>query len=412
MGFLTAPAGNFEVDADSQGAAAQAMETIAGQVVKAVQTIPGNSSSLANQTGFEQRVYGFLFPTIPAGTPTTMIGIAFPLTTSAPAMAEKSKEELEVLAVFVLAGAIWMLPKLCADSKFCCGCYHRFLSRRLGTYFCIGLVLNLIFISYVIAAVPDISANDLFFRVVHLIEVVTDKTQEVCLQAGMVFAICIAYSLRQKIVALLGFDSSVVRADLRDCLTCFSMKRFSTIEVSILKASGLPTGFTSRSLFLRVILGVNEPLHSRPRDGCTNSMTVKERMQLNYDPEDATQKLSIVIKQQEVVGAAVAQLAPAVGAIAGAAAGIVTPLGPQGGGAIGAVAGIGTANSLGPEVARVDLSNTRINRLREESQRTKNSEPNPHMSTGPLVPWREEYFARLQLVPQGEIWIRISDLAD
>jgi len=321
-----------------------------------------------------------------------------------------AKGELMVLGVFLVAGLIWVVPWMCANSRLCCRCWRRYLSRRLGCYFVVGLLANLTLVSIVIKEVPDVSANMVFFTLVHLIEVVSDKLMEILIQMGIVFGAFMAYSFRHKIIGLLGFDSQLVKADLRDCLTCFSMQRMSTIEVSILRATDLPAGFGPRSLFLRVVLGCNEPLHSRPRDGCTTSMNIRERMQLNYDPEDDTQKLSIAIKQQEVVGQAVAQLAPAAGALVGGAAGLMTPLGPQVGAALGGVAGIGTANSLGPEVARVEMSSAKINRLREEAKRRQQGANNPVMSTAPLVPWREENFFKVDLVPQGTVWLRIHDL--
>lgn len=110
-----------------------------------------------------------------------------------------------------------------------------------------------------------------------------------------------AVLMRKKIVSLLGYDSQIVRADLKDVLTLFQAQRFSPIEVTLWKVSGLPAAFSTRTLFVRMLLGYNEPQHSRPHDGRTDSMVLRETFQLNYDPEDETQQLSIVIKQQELV---------------------------------------------------------------------------------------------------------------
>merc|ERR1740138_861298 len=115
------------------------------------------------------------------------------------------------------------------------------------------------------------------------------------------------------------------------------MNRFMTIEVSVWKMENLPGSWNRRTLFLRAVMGYNEPQHSRPHDCSSNSIVLRERMQLNYDPEDDTQKLSLILKQQEVVGGAVTQLAPA---------------------------------------------------------------------TGLGVPWKEENFMKIDLVPQGECWLR------
>mmetsp|Transcript_13332 Transcript_13332/g.41860 ORF Transcript_13332/g.41860 Transcript_13332/m.41860 type:complete len:225 (+) Transcript_13332:3-677(+) len=221
------------------------------------------------------------------------------------------------------------------------------------------------------------------------------------------------YTFRKWIVALLGFDHQLVRCDLRDFCTCFTMARFSAIELSLWKIESLPAGFSTRSLFVRVLCGYNEPQHTRPHDGCTTSISVRERVQLNYDPEDDTQKLSLVVKQQEVVGAAVSQLAPAAGAIAGGAAGLMTPLGPAAGAGLGVVTGLGAANSFGVEVARCDLSSAMINRIRDSCSRQATSGRNS--SAGPMVTndyWNEQHFLKVDLVPQGVCWLKICDVPE
>lgn len=394
----------------ASGGGSDAAASAAVAVWQAIRATLGNSS-MHRPTGLPARnIGGFLFPAIPAGVPTVIIPIAFPLTTPGPSAPTKAAEEAEVLAVFLLAGVIWALPWLFSNSRFCCRCFRRCLSRRLGCYFCVGLLANLTLISCVIASVPDVSANDVFFAVVHIIAAVTDKLQEVLIQLSVLLGACLLYSFRRKIVSLLGYDSQLIRADLRDCLTCFSMQRFSTIEVSFLKATNLPVGFGSRTLFLRLVLGCNEPLHSRPHDGCTASMNIRERLQLNYDPEDTTQRLSIMVKHQEIVGGAVAQLTPAAGALMGAAAGLMTPAGPQAGAAVGALAGIGTANSLGPEVARVDMSSSMINRIRKAARLQPTQDRHRSTSIRPSFAWREEHFVKVDLVPQGSLWLRIADV--
>lgn len=372
----------------------------------------GNSTALHRPTDVPARsIGGFLFPAIPAGVPTTVIPIAFPLAPAGPSGPERAVEEAEVLVVFFIAGLIWALPWFFSNSRRCCRCWQRCFSRRLGCYFCLGLLANLVLISSMIAAVPHISANDVFFAMVRAISAFTEKVEEVLMKAGILLGVFIVYSFRGQLVRVLGFDSQIVRAELQDFLTCFSMRRFSTVEVSLLKASDLAGGFGKRSLFLRLVLGCNEPQHSRPRDGCDDTMLIRERMQLNYDPEDKTQKLTIMVKQQEVVGAAVAHLAPAAGALVGAAAGMMSGGGPSGGAALGVVAGIGTANSLGPEVARVDLSSDMINRLLHSSTTQRRAEGAAATSTtAPLVPWSEKLFVRVDLVPKGYLWIRIADV--
>merc|ERR1719446_599729 len=175
--------------------------------------------------------------------------------------------------------------------------------------------------------------------------------EKVLVQLAALAALVLLWVFRKKLGTILGFDQQIVKASLRDFLTGFSMKRFRAVEVSLWKAEGLPVGFSSRTLFTRVTLGYNEAQHTRPIDNLRANYTVKERIQLNYDPEDDTQKLSIMIKMQEVIGASVNQLLPAAGALVGAVGGLTTPLGPATGATVGVITGTGAANSVGAEVA-------------------------------------------------------------
>lgn len=351
-------------------------------------------------------INGFTFPAIPDGVPTTIIPVAVPISSlSTRPNSNKALEQTEVMAAFLFAALVWMLPWVLINKKLCCRCFQRWLSQRMHWYFCLGLIFNITMISCVIAREPDVSANDIFFLFVSLLEILSDKLMQVLNQVCIIAAVFAAFAFRKKIVALLGFDQQVIRADLRDVLTCFTMSRFRPIEVSLWNIEGLSAGFTSRTLFARVLLGFNEAKHSRPHNGCTTALSLKERMQLNYDPEDDTQQMSIVIKQQEVIGEAISAIAPAAGLLVGAAGGLVTPLGPAAGAGLGMVTGVGAANSLGVEIARVDLSSAMINRLREAAGQA----PRNVTSTGPLVPWSEAHFTKVDLVPQGCCWLRIVD---
>eukprot|EP00928_Gymnodinium_smaydae_P060156 TRINITY_DN4370_c1_g2_i2.p1 TRINITY_DN4370_c1_g2~~TRINITY_DN4370_c1_g2_i2.p1 ORF type:complete len:306 (+),score=62.45 TRINITY_DN4370_c1_g2_i2:55-918(+) len=230
---------------------------------------------------------GFAFPEIPEGAQTTLVWVPFPVTSGGPTAATQSVEDAQVLGVFIVAALIWALPVMCVNQKCCCRCFRGWMSRRLGSCFCLGLLLNVAFISTVIAMAPDVTANGLFFGLVNIIGQITENTEQVLTQLVGLFAIAIAFLFRKRIIMLLGYDQQMVRADLRDICTCFTMHRFRVVEVTILKIEGLPpSGFGGRTLFCRLILGYNEAQHSRAHDGCTTSVMLKERLQMNYDPDD------------------------------------------------------------------------------------------------------------------------------
>jgi hypothetical protein len=332
-------------------------------------------------------------------------------------------EYAQLCAIFFAAIFIWMLPSLCINKKLCCSCFTRFLAKRLGCYFIIGMIINITGISIVISQLPHVEANGLFFTMVHIIEKVTDQLEKVLMQLGALAALVLFYAFRKKIAQILGFDQQMVRADLRDILTGFSMKRFKAIEVSLWHADGIPCGFTSQTLFCRVVLGFNEPGHTRPHDGIKSHFPIRERLQMNYDPEDETQKMSITIKRQEIIGTSVNQMLPAAGAVMGALGGMTTPLGLGPGAAMGVVAGTGAAHSVGEEIARVDLSSAQINRIRDIYNREgvgKTLHPRPDSERKKLkdtehhdtVKWSEASFTKVDLIPQGALWIRIADFQE
>lgn len=392
-----------------QGANANLFD--ANMITAAVAQNLGNSTAMSRPDVNTPTHYGdWKFPVIPFGSPTTIIPVAFPLTRAPTESSTLVKEQVELVVVFFAALVIWMLPTTCINKKLCSQCFRRFLSKWLCPYFFLGLVINVTIISIVIARAPHIEANSLFFTAVKIVEKVTDSAMKVLIQFAGLGAIFLLYTFRKKIASLLGFDQNIFKASLRDFLTGFSMKRFQTIEVTLWKAEGLRTGFSSRTLFTRVTLGFNEAQHTRPIDGCRSSFTIKERIKMNYDPEDDTQKLSIMVKMQEVIGNQVNQLLPVAGAMVGAVGGMTTPLGAGPGAALGIVTGTGAANSVGAEVARVDLSSAFINRIREtfKDDAIPNSD-RQSVRNNTHIRYAKEDFQRVDLIPQGELWLRIVD---
>jgi len=405
-------------EAVQQGAARSLFGVDAGVLSQAVMSNLGNSSAMTYAEPEGPTSYGdWKFPKIPHGVPTTVIPVAFPLTRAPTKATVLMQEEVQLMVVFGVALVIWMLPTLCINKRLCCQCFRRWISKRMGAYFCLGLVLNLTIVSIVIARAPHISANSLFFTGVKILEKVTNQMEKILVQLGALAALILLWLFRKKIATILGFDQQVVKASLRDILTGFSMKRFRAIEVSLWKADGLPVGFSSKTIFTRVTLGINEAQHTRPHDNVRELYTIKDRVSMNYDPEDDTQKLTISLRMQEVIGASVNQLLPAAGAVVGAMGGLTTPLGPMPGAALGVVAGTGAANSVGAEIAKVDMSSVMINRFRERFHADEAPNPNSERpsaratSTGPVVRWTDEYFQRVDLLPQGFLWLRIADIS-
>mmetsp|Transcript_23595 Transcript_23595/g.54934 ORF Transcript_23595/g.54934 Transcript_23595/m.54934 type:complete len:390 (+) Transcript_23595:75-1244(+) len=374
---------------------------IAQDVLGHSPSLDDNVSSTVNTTTSLQSYGGWKFPEIPEGAATVIIPVAFPVTSTPIPPVEQTVEAVEVMIICVIACIIIAAPMLCINKRICCSCFNNCISRWMKCYFFYAVLVAIALVSLVIAYVPHITANGLFFAVVHLVEVVTDHLEDVLTQLVTVCIIIAIFLFRKKFIELLGIEGSLVNADVRDVLTCFSMTRFNALEVSLWKAEHLPAGFGQRTLYVRMILGYNEAQHSRPHDGCTNSFSIRENFNLNYDPEDDTQKMAIIIKEQEVVGHAVSQLAPAAGALFGGLATHVLPVQPVAGVGVGVVAGIGAANSVGKEVARVEMSSAQINRL-------LGANTSKATASRATMRWADEDFVKVDMVPQGELWLKLA----
>lgn len=316
---------------------------------------------------------------------------------------------------FLLAFCIMALPRTCINSRFCCQWFRQWMSRNLRCYCVIAMGLNLFLFCTFAINTPHVSVNQMFLQFMTVAGKICDHIADVCMDMALLAMVFFVVLFRNKIVVLLGVDQKLIRADLRDILTCFSMERFQVIEVAIWKVAKLPPGLGSRSLFVRMIMGYNEALHSRPHDGVHDDCNFCERFTLNYDPEDDTQCLTIVVKEQEVVSAAVSAMAPAAGAVVGGAVNAMTPLGVSGGALAGAVGMIGAANSIGVEVARVELSSAMINHQRRAAQASTVSSVSTRRGQGSQATrvrgcWNEDNFVKVDLVPEGELWLQITDV--
>merc|ERR1712107_124706 len=206
--------------------------------------------------------------------------------------------------------------------------------------------------------------------------------------------ILLVWLYRKSIMQLLGKEQSSVRCDIRDLLTCFSMHRFGVIEFSVFRVEGLPSSRINRALYVEVKCGYNETQVTRVHEDRSTSVVLRESMQLNFDDEDDTQHVSIIVKEQEVLGTAITQLAPAAGAL------------------VGGAAGVGVASSVGREIARVDFSCASINMIREKSAAKKDwaDVRTTHMATAGASRWKDSNFVKVDLTPHGFAWIRVDAL--
>eukprot|EP00927_Polykrikos_kofoidii_P016820 TRINITY_DN17627_c0_g1_i1.p1 TRINITY_DN17627_c0_g1~~TRINITY_DN17627_c0_g1_i1.p1 ORF type:complete len:398 (+),score=48.33 TRINITY_DN17627_c0_g1_i1:53-1195(+) len=353
--------------------------------------------------------YGsFQFPYIPPGSPTTLIMVPFPLTSSAAPSESALPHAGEILIALLVASFFTVLPILCINRWLCCRCFRNCVSRHIRCYFLCSLFLNTVLMSCALAVEKNVSANDVFFVFVDLISTVLKSISTALIVLGQVGGIVVVFLLRKRIGMFFGLEHQFINADIKDLLTCFSNSRFRTIEVSVWKCEDLQPGYEGRPLYIRTCLGYNETQHSRPHDVRKGVFVCRERFQLNYDPDDDTKSLSLTVKQQDdPASAAASHFAPALGALYGLLNVRIPMTTPLHTGAMGAAVGLSVANSPGIDIARLELSAAQINRLRKTSKEAEGRTT----ATMASAFWQKEHFHKVDILPQGVLWLRIVDLS-
>jgi len=355
---------------------------------------------------------GWEFPVISKDMKTTVIHVAFPVTEAHNYLAETG-EHIAVVAVFVVALIVFMLPMLSMRWRGMPRLCRKWISRNMALFFAIAFLFNFVIIFLVVATVPHVDLEMILVGFINVYAAVVGGIKIFLSQVLTVVIILLVWLYRKNIMQLLGKEQSFVRCDIRDLLTCFSMHRFGVVEFSVFRVDGLPSSQINRALYVEVQCGYNEAQVTRVHEDRSKSIVLRDSMQLNFDDEDDTQHVSIIVKEQEVLGTAITQLAPAAGALAGLFAGVVTPItGGVPGALVGGAAGVGVASSVGREIARVDFSCASINMIMEKSAAKKDwaDVRTAHMATGGASRWKDSNFVKVDLTPHGFAWIRVDAL--
>lgn len=289
-----------------------------------------------------------------------------------------------------------------------------YLSKRLHNYFLGVTVLNVVLLIIVLTTIAnDVNPNGIFFEVASIFTIILDNVTSILTQLLTIVAVVAILSLRPHFVRMMGLEHRYVVWDYRDLLTCFSMHRFSAVELLFWKVEQVPKSqnllSASRSVFLHAVSGYNEPQTTRVKEigWDEGTLLVKERFTFNFDPMDTDFKLLLTVKKQEVIGAdAAAALAPSVGAVAGGVASSINMLGAVPGAVGGAALGVSAASSVGEELSRIELSTSMINELLEKSRMMGMGDGGAALPLSMINFGDEAGFQQLPMVPMGNLFVK------
>lgn len=212
---------------------------------------------------------------------------------------EQSLVEAYVLmpVVLVFLGLLWVIPM----SKPC----KRTCETRKHKIYKWILLISIVVLGFSFHVLYTVSFNEFFFACVRVVEVAINKLQQGLIGSAALFILVMLWKFKDRLLEAIGVENpQFFLGEFRDWATCWSMRRFAPLELFILKAEGLPSSklSTDNDIFCEVSLGYNVTMRTRVHSRAGHSCIFKETMQLNWDPYDNEAKLTLSIKNQDVLG--------------------------------------------------------------------------------------------------------------
>lgn len=268
---------------------------------------------------------------------------------------EFKKEGVQLMAILLGMAFLWAIP-LTWPFKQCC-------MTRLHKVYPFIFILELAAFSFAMNYLYMISANQIFFMLVKVLEVIIGTTQLVCVGLAGLLGLAVVWKFKDRILEALGIDNAAhYLGEPRDWMTCWSMKRFKALELLVWKVEGLPSVkiHSKNDCFIEVRQGYNVSMRTRVHENAGHTCVFKETMQLNFDPFDGEAMITILVRNQDVFGAT--------------------------------------------DMAQLQLGAAQVKRL-EEPLGGNTSERLISRAEGI---WQSDRFKCIDLIPAGKIWLRFS----
>jgi len=259
-----------------------------------------------------------------------------------------------VAMTFVVFG---LLCCPCCWPRHCCTPMLRFIRRRLLIWVAVALFLDWCLLEYTCELLPDWSLSNYFDEIFGRIGWFFANLEEILLSVLVIVVAVVVFVLRTQILKLLGIEHmTMVRWSVSDLFSCcFETRKYQAIEVACLQVKHLQSAvmFRPNDVFVEFHLGFNEVMCTRVFYGAGEDCKLKQSVQLNFDDKDSSYDLYIIVKHQDVM--------------------------------------------TSQEVARYEMSVEEVARkISSESGTT----------------WDEREFFKVDLKPQGELWLRITEIGE
>lgn len=268
------------------------------------------------------------------------------------------EEYQEWVLIGVTVAGIFCICCPCLWPARSCSCLNwcfRRVRRRALVWVLVWTVVTVLALEYATEALPNWTLGAYCGVIGARLGWFIKNLQEFLLSICVIVVAAIVFALRIHILKALGFDHmTLVRFSMSTFLCCGEAS-YRPIEVAILKVEGLRSAKMMRpnDLFFEFHLAFNEVNCTRVMYAVGEDCVVRQTTQLNFDENDGFYDLTVLAKHQDIVGS--------------------------------------------EEVARCVFNTDKILDLLSVG--------------GSDMGWSESDFQAVSLQPQGQMWVRISDVS-
>jgi len=229
-----------------------------------------------------------------------------------PAEAEDVEVDIdrEYEAWILLLGTVTCVWLFCLPC-WCAGLPYRnarkfanFVQTRLPLFYTFITLVIVGLMGTILVVLPDWDAVSYLAALAKFLGWFASHVVRFAISALILVAFGLLYLSKDRIMSLLGMEHvTLCRFSWRDCLSCWSMNRFRVIEVRLVKVDDLPSKdmFNPNDVFVELHMGFNEPMRTRVHNNAGAGCLLGEVMQLNFDPTDSMEKLTLIVKNQELL---------------------------------------------------------------------------------------------------------------
>lgn len=265
------------------------------------------------------------------------------------------------ILLFATLTAIWVFCMPCYCAGWSCPWARRFaawIQQRLPYFLFVAAIFNAGMLFLIVTWLPDWGYADYAKMILGGLLFLAKNLMKFITSIALIVVFIFVFVFKDKIAKVAGIEyKTLFRCRLRDI--CPGGKQTRAIELVVQKVDNLPAAsiFAPNNVFLEAHLGYNEPMKTRVHNNAGSSCFLKERIQLNFDPDEDEELLYLFVKNQKVMGAG--------------------------------------------ELCHIEKKPSEVMDLEKESKRRRTGDE-----------WQEGTFIPVDLIPRGTIYLRVENVDD